>query len=329
MTSASRVLITGISGQDGSYLAESYLEDGWEVHGIVRRSSSMSRARLDEITSKLTAASAKRLHIHYGDVLDFSSLISIIKISRPRHIVNLAAQSHVGISFKLPIDTFNVNAWGALNIFEAARLFCPEARIYQASSSEMYGGLLGRNQLDENDSFFPKSPYAIAKVAAHNYVNVYRDSFNMFLVGGILFNHESPRRGENFVTRKITLTLGKILNNQTNVLKLGNVHAERDWGHARDYIRAVRLMLEQNHAKDYVVSTGVSRSVLQFATDAFSLRGLNVADYLLIDDSQFRPNEVHNLNGNSDKIRRELGWQPLCTYEELVEEMVEWDTRLN
>jgi GDPmannose 4,6-dehydratase len=321
-----RVVITGVSGQDGSYLAELYLQDGWEVHGIVRRASSLNRKRLDQITENLSLADKSRLYIHYGDVLDFSSLIAILRDSKPSHVVNLAAQSHVGISFKLPVETNNVVALGALNVFEATRLTCPSARIYQASSSEMFGGLLGRKSLSESDFFQPKSPYANAKVAAHHYASIYRDAYEQFVVSGILFNHESPRRGENFVTRKITLTLGKILKGETKHLSLGNLTAKRDWGHAKDYVRAIRLMLNQESPQDFVVATGLAKSVYEFATDAFLLRGLDVNDFLVTDPNQFRPNEVADLVGDSSAIRLKLQWIPEYNYHDLVREMVDHDT---
>lgn len=320
-----KVLITGITGQDGSYLAENYLADGWEVHGLVRRTSTLARPRIDHLFSTDARQSLQKIKLHYGDLSDCSALIRVIDEIEPLHVVNLGAQSHVGVSFEVPLETGSITGLGAASIFEAVRIVDSNIRIYQASSSEMYGGGEGKSFLTEASPFIPKSPYAAAKMYAHNMAHIYRDSYGLHISCGILFNHESPRRGENFVTRKITKAAARISKQKQSKLFLGNLEATRDWGHARDYMSAVRLMLDSKDPDDYVVATGVSHSVQEFADMAFSSLGLNSRDFIQVDEKLLRPNEVHDLLGDPTKIKNKLGWSPQTSFEELVSEMVTSD----
>ena len=319
-----KVIISGITGQDGSYLAENYLADGWEVHGLVRRTSSLNRPRIDHIEHEDVGISS-RLKLHYSDLHDFSSLLRIIDQVEPSHFVNLAAQSHVGVSFELPLETAEVTGVGAANIFEAIRIVNPKIRVYQASTSEMFGGGEGQKSLNEESPFLPRSPYAAAKLYAHNMAIIYRESYGMHISNGILFNHESPRRGENFVSRKITKAVARIQQGKQTRLYLGNVDATRDWGHARDYMEAIRLMLESDIPDDYVVATGQSYSVLDFVKESFGYLDLEYDRYLSIDPKLFRPNEVHDLLGDPSKIKNKLGWTTQTSFEDLVKEMIESD----
>ncbi len=323
-----KVLITGITGQDGSYLAEEYLSAGWEVHGVVRRSSTIARPRIDHLFSENIGSTQQKVQLHYGDLSDFSAMVRTIDKVQPTHIVNLGAQSHVAISFEVPIETSLVTGIGAGALFEAVRIVNKDIRIYQASSSEMFGGGTGRIELDEKSPFDPKSPYAIAKLYAFYMAKTYRESYGMHISNGILFNHESPRRGENFVSRKISKGVANIKCGKQEKLFLGNLEATRDWGHARDYMRAVRMMLEANEPDDYVVATGKSNSVREFADAAFNLVGLNYQDYIEIDPKLFRPNEVQDLLGNPRKIQHKLGWVPSVSFENLVKEMVDVDLQI-
>lgn len=316
------VLITGITGQDGSYLAEQYLNDGWNVHGMVRRSSTLSRPRIDHLFSPDLDNKDQKIKLHYGDLSDVSALIRIIQEVEPVQFINLGAQSHVAVSFEVPIETASITGLGAAAVFEAVRIVNPSIRIYQASSSEMYGGGHGSTLLDENSTFDPKSPYAAAKLYAFNMAKIYRDSYGMHISNGILFNHESPRRGENFVSRKITKAVAAIRLGHQQKLHLGNISATRDWGHARDYMVAVRDMLEAESADDFVVATGTSHSVLEFAELAFKTVNLDASNFIEVDPKFFRPNEVQDLRGNASKIHSKLGWQPQTTFENLVKEMV-------
>ena len=320
-----KVLISGITGQDGSYLAESYLEDGWQVHGIVRRSSTISRPRIDHLFDLDKLSQKQKIILHYGDLNDQSNLMRVISEVEPEQVVNLAAQSHVGVSFSVPIETGIVTGLGATSFLEAIRSVDPTIRFYQAGSSEMFGGVLGRNILDEDSKFQPKSPYAAAKVYAHHMTTCYRESYGMHASNGILFNHESPRRGENFVSRKITLAAARISLGLQSKLYLGNLEARRDWGHAKEYVRAIRLMLDSDNPSDYVVATGRSYSVLDFAKLAFSRLNLNYEEFVYVDESLKRPNEVEDLVGNPSKIKRNLGWEHEISLEMLVNEMVESD----
>lgn len=319
------VLITGVTGQDGSYLAEAYLEDGWDVHGVVRRSSVISRPRIDHLFHPNRMASEQKLKLHYGDIQDLAALIRIIDLVNPQVVINLAAQSHVAVSFDVPIETSGITGLGALQIFEAVRLVNKDIRIYQAGSSEMFGGMLGREILDEDSFFYPKSPYAAAKVFAHNSAVLYRESYGMHISNGILFNHESPRRGENFVSRKISLAVARIVLGKQKYLSLGNIHSKRDWGHAREYARAIKMIVESRVADDYVVATGESYSVLDFAQIAFKYANIDLDSHLRIDPKLFRPNEVEDLLGSPRKISSSLGWSHNISLSELVTEMVDAD----
>ncbi len=302
-----KVIISGVTGQDGSYLVENYLSDGWEVHGLVRRSSSLMRPRIDHLEHD-EPEKKTNLKLHYSDLHDFASLIRIIDLVEPDHFVNLAAQSHVGISFELPLETAEATGVGAANIFEAVRLVNPQIRVYQASTSEMFGGEKGSGALNEESPFLPRSPYAAAKLYAHNMAIIYRESYGMHISNGILFNHESPRRGENFVSRKITKAVARIHQGKQSQLFLGNLEATRDWGHARDYMEAIRMILKDDTPDDYVVATGEAYSVLDFVKKSFEYLNLDYEKYLFVDPKLFRPNEVHDLLGDPTKITKKLGW---------------------
>ena len=320
------VLITGITGQDGSYLAESYLAKGWNVHGMVRRTSNLSRPRIDHLFIDGIREEGQQLRLHYGELQDISSMVRVLDQVQPTHVVNLAAQSHVGISFEIPIETGFTTGIGAASILEACRIVDSNIRIYQASSSEMFGGDAGeRVFLSENSKFEPKSPYAAAKVYAFQMAKIYRESYGMHVSNGILFNHESPRRGENFVSRKITLAVANILKSNQDKLLLGNLNAYRDWGHARDYMRAVHLMLDADYPDDYVVATGEAYNVADFAEYAFQEVELDWKKYVEVDERLFRPNEVKYLLGDPSKIRNQLGWKPEISLRNLIKEMVESD----
>jgi GDPmannose 4,6-dehydratase len=317
-----RVLIVGITGQDGSYLAESYLSSGWEVHGLLRRTSTLRRERIDHL-SKPYDNDSTSLHLHYSNLLDPTSFQYNLERIDPCLVINLGAQSHVGISFENPTETFLTNSQSVLNQLEAIRHFNPEIVFYQAGTSEMFGGLLGRAVLDEKSTFNPKSPYGVSKVAAHFFSTLYRETYNLCTHNGILFNHESPRRGENFVSRKISLAVARIYLGQQKTLQLGNISASRDWGHARDYAHAIRLISESElPGDDWVVATGERRTVEEFASCAFNVLGLDYRKYLQTNDDLIRPNEVQDLVGDSSKIRQKLGWSPTVNFEELVREMV-------
>lgn len=322
-----RVLILGITGQDGSYLAESYLAAGWEVHGLLRRASTLRRERIDHLTQPYDDYSSK-LNLHYSNLLDPTSFQHNLEKINPRIVINLGAQSHVGISFENPTETFLTNSQSVLNQLEAIRHFNPEIVFYQAGTSEMFGGLLGRKILNEESTFNPKSPYGVSKVSAHFFSALYRETYNLKTHNGILFNHESPRRGENFVSRKISLAVARIYLGQQNKLYLGNISASRDWGHARDYVEAIRLISEsQLPGQDWVVATGENRTVEEFASCAFGVLGLDYKKYVEVKNDLFRPNEVQDLIGDSTKIREKLGWAPSVTFEELVHEMVTSDLK--
>lgn len=323
-------LITGITGQDGSYLAESLLEKGYEVHGIVRRSSSINTDRIDHIYP--------RIKLHYGDLTDSSSLIRLIQEIKPTEIYNLAAQSHVKVSFEIPEYTGQVDAIGTLRILEAVRLLGMEkdVRIYQASTSELYG-LVQQVPQSETTPFYPRSPYGVAKLYGFWIVKNYREAYGMHASSGILFNHESPRRGETFVTRKIVRGLSRISMGYQKVLELGNLNAKRDWGHAKDFVEAMWLMLQEPEPDDYVIATGEQYSVKQFVEAAapyFGMRinwegeGLNEVGIdqtgevrIRVNERYFRPAEVETLLGDPTKAKKKLGWRPQFTFEKLVEDM--------
>jgi GDPmannose 4,6-dehydratase len=311
-------LITGITGQDGSYLAELLLSKGYTVHGIIRRSSTFTTSRIDHEFA--------RLHLHYGDVCDGNAMSRIVRDTRPDEVYNLAAQSHVRVSFDQPVYTADAAGLGALRVLEAVRDHAPQARLYQASSSEQYGNE-GAPQ-SERTQFRPRSPYACAKVFAHHAVVNYRESYGLHASCGILFNHESPRRGETFVTRKVTRAVGRIAHRLQERLHLGNLDARRDWGFAGDYVVAMWLMLQQEQPDDYVIATGRSCTVRQFCERAFARVGRDYRDHVEIDPRYFRPAEVDLLLGDASKAERCLGWKPRVGFNELVDRMVDADMEL-
>jgi GDPmannose 4,6-dehydratase len=320
-------LITGVTGQDGSYLAELLLGKGYEVHGVVRRSSSMNRGRIDHLQHSNPAhPEGSRFVLHYGDMTDSGGLNRLVKTVRPDEIYNLAAQSHVGISFDQPEYTGDTDGLGTTRLLEAIRTTGLPARFYQASTSEMFGS--APPPQSETTPFHPRSPYAVAKVYAHWMTVNYREAHRLFACSGILFNHESPRRGENFVTRKITRGIGQILAGKTDKLRLGNLDSKRDWGHARDYVEAMWLMLQQDEPDDYVIATGVMRSVREFAESAFAMAGLDWDKYVVVDEAYMRPAEVNELRGDASRAARKLGWKPRTPFDDLVREMLENDMRI-
>ncbi|MGC8787278.1 MAG: GDP-mannose 4,6-dehydratase [Anaerolineae bacterium] len=314
-----RALITGVTGQDGSYLAEFLLEQGYEVIGMVRRTSTVNFQRIEHIQDKLILAQ--------GDLLDQSSLVDIIREYRPQEVYNLAAQSFVPISWKQPVLTGEFTALGVTRVLEAIRMVDPTIRFYQASSSEIFGKVREVPQ-NEKTPFYPRSPYGVAKVYGHWITVNYRESYDMFACSGILFNHESPRRGLEFVTRKVTYHAAKIKLGLANELRLGNLDARRDWGFAGDYVRAMWLMLQQDKPDDYVVATGKTHSVRELCELAFSYVGLNWEDHVVVDPELIRPADVDLLVGDASKARRVLGWQPTVSFEELIQMMVDADLAL-
>ena len=334
--------ITGITGQDGSYLAELLMEKGYEVHGLIRRSSSFNTGRIDHLFQD---PHNENLHLilHYSDLTDSANLTNLIHEIQPTEVYNLGAQSHVKISFEIPSYTANVDANGTLNLLEAVRLsgLGDKIRFYQASTSEMYG-LVQEVPQTEKTPFYPRSPYGVAKLYSYWIVKNYRESYGIFACNGILFNHESERRGHNFVTRKITLGLDKIINNQEDCLVMGNIDSLRDWGHAKDYIEGMWLMLQSDIPDDFVLSTGEMHSVREFIELAFEKRGFDIEwkgtgihecgvdkktgkILIRIDEKYFRPAEVDQLLGDSTKARNVLGWSPKINFNKLVELMVESD----
>lgn len=321
-----KALITGITGQDGSYLAEFLLGKGYEVHGIVRRASTFNRNRLDDIWSD-PQLSDTRLLLHYGDLTDSGSIIRLLIQTRPDEIYNLGAQSHVRVSFDNPEYTMDANATGTIRLLEAIRATGLSPRFYQASSSEMYGQVLEIPQT-EKTPFYPRSPYAVSKVAGFWVTVNYRESFGLHASNGILFNHESPRRGEAFVTRKITRAIAHILAGLQHKLYLGNLDAKRDWGYAKEYVEAMWLMLQQEAPDDYVIATGETHSVREFLTEAFTFAGLDWEQYVVHDPRYLRPAEVDLLVGDAAKAKRQLGWQPRTTFKDLVKLMVTADIEL-
>lgn len=306
-------LIIGITGQDGSYLAELLLKKGYEVHGLVRRSSVGNLQRLVGILDRLT--------LHFGDLADSSSLFDVLGHAAPQEIYNLGAMSDVKISYQSPIYSAEVTGVGALRVLEAVRQLRLPARIYQASSSEMFGS--SPPPQSETTPFHPRSPYGCAKVFAYNAIVNYREAYGLHVSNGILFNHESPRRGENFVTRKIAKAVGRIVRGEQKDLYLGNLEARRDWGFAGDYVAAMWLMLQQDRPDDFVVATGEAHSVREFAAAAFGAAGLNWEEFVKTDSSLFRPAEVEHLRGDARKAREQLGWQPAVSFSGLVKMMVE------
>jgi GDPmannose 4,6-dehydratase len=312
-------LITGINGQDGSYLAEFLLEKGYEVHGTLKRNSVAENqtARLDNIFEKI--------NLHYADLTDLSSLISVIQKTQPDEIYNLAAQSHVRISFDQPIYTAQVTGVGTLNMLEAVRLIKPDAKIYQASSSEMFGNSIDSDGFQrETTPMNPVSPYGCAKVYSYNICKNYRNSYDMFISNGILFNHESPRRGTNFVTNKVVKEAVKIKLGLSNKLALGNLDATRDWGHAKDYVEAMWMILQLETPNDYVCSTGVSHTVKELCEYVFRKLDLSYQDYIVLDEKFLRPEELNDLKGDNSKLKKHTGWEPTYTFESMLDEMIDY-----
>jgi GDPmannose 4,6-dehydratase len=324
-------LITGITGQDGSYLAELLLEKGYEVHGVVRRSSLINTHRIDHLY--------QNIKLHYGDLTDATNIVRVIQKVQPDEIYNLGAQSHVKVSFEMPEYTADVDAMGTLRVLEAVRLLGMEkrVRIYQASTSELYG-LVQETPQTETTPFYPRSPYGCAKIYGYWITKNYREAYGMYACTGILFNHESPRRGETFVTRKIVRALSQITNGNQDVLELGNLNAKRDWGHAKDFVEAMWLMLQQDQPDDYVIATGKQYSVRQFVEEAAPYFGMNIVwrgsglneigidklsgkTIIKVNPKYFRPAEVETLLGDASKAKEKLGWSPRTSFKKLVEDM--------
>lgn len=320
-----KAFITGISGQDGSYLAELLLDKGYEVHGMIRRSSSFNRERIDPIFA--SHPNKKNLTLHYGDLADGSSLNRLLRTLKPEEIYHLGAQSHVRVSFDIPEYTGDITGLGTIRILDAILETGINTRFYQASSSEMYGKVLEVPQ-KETTPFYPRSPYGAAKVYGFWVTVNYREAYGMHASNGILFNHESPRRGESFVTRKITRTLARIMAGKTNELSMGNIDAKRDWGYAKDYVEAMWMMLQAPEGDDYVVATNETHSVREFLDIAFGLVGRDWNDYLKMDPKYLRPTEVDLLIGDSSKAQKKLGWKPKTSFKELVTLMVREDLKL-
>jgi GDPmannose 4,6-dehydratase len=316
-----RALITGINGQDGSYLAEFLLEKGYEVYGTVKRNSVAENqtARLDSIYDRIGK------NLIYADLTDLSSLLNALRISNPDEVYNLAAQSHVRISFDQPVYTANATGVGTLNLLEAVRSFNPEIKIYQASSSEMFGNSIDPDGYQrETTPMNPVSPYGCAKVFSYNICRNYRNSYNMFISNGILFNHESPRRGTNFVTNKVCKEAVKIKLGLSDKLVLGNLDATRDWGHAKDYVEAMWLILQQENPGDFVCSTGVSHSVKDLVKYVFGKLDLDWGEYVMTDSKYMRPEELDDLKGDSTLLRELTGWSPSYTFETMLDEMIQY-----
>lgn len=337
-----KAIITGITGQDGSYLAELLLNKGYEVHGIVRRNSSMNTERIDHILQK-QSDEQQRLFLHYGDLSDSSSLSKLLYTIQPSEFYNLGAQSHVGVSFDIPEFTSDVNGLGTLRILECIKQVNPNIRFYQASSSELYG-LVRETPQSETTAFYPRSPYAVAKLYAYWITVNYREAYGLFACNGILFNHESPRRGKTFVTRKITTGIANILAGKQKNLVLGNLNAKRDWGFAGDYVEAMWLMLQQDKPDDYVIATGETHSVREFCEHAFKYAGINLIwtgtgldergidadtgkELISVSSKYFRPSEVDLLLGDPSKAKNKLGWKQKVSFEQLVEMMVDSDKK--
>ncbi len=314
-----KALITGINGQDGSYLAEFLLDKGYEVFGTLKRNSVAENqtARLDKVYD--------RIKLFYADLTDLSSLISVIQKTQPNEIYNLAAQSHVRISFDQPIYTAQVTGVGTLNMLEAVRLIKPDAKVYQASSSEMFGNSIDFDGFQrETTAMYPVSPYGCAKVYSYNICRNYRNSYNMFISNGILFNHESPRRGTNFVTNKVVKEAVKIKLGLSNKLTLGNLDATRDWGHAKDYVEAMWMILQLENPDDYVCATGISHSVKELCEYVFGKLELDYQDYVVMDKKFLRPEELNDLKGDPTKLKKHTEWKPTYTFETMLDEMIEY-----
>ncbi|KAF7988461.1 hypothetical protein HCN44_001034 [Aphidius gifuensis] len=349
MTSKERkvALITGITGQDGSYLAEFLLEKDYEVHGIIRRASSFNTGRIQHLYADPKSHRQEKMKLHWGDMTDSSSLVKVISTVQPTEIYNLAAQSHVKVSFDLSEYTGEVDGIGTVRLLDAIRTCGLEkiVKFYQASTSELFGGKDSSIPQNENTPFYPRSPYACAKIYSYWIVVNYREAYGLYACNGILFNHESPRRGENFVTRKITRSIAKIHLGAQDVLELGNLNALRDWGHAKDYVKAMWMMLQQEVAEDYVIATGESHSVREFVETAFNHVGTTIVwegeginetgknketgEILVrVNPKYFRPTEVYTLLGDATKAKKKFGWEPSVSFEELVKDMMESDLAL-
>ena len=314
-----RALITGINGQDGSYLAEFLLDKGYQVFGTLKRNSVAENqtARLYKVYDKIK--------LFYADLTDLASLISVIQKTQPDEIYNLAAQSHVRISFDQPVYTAQVTGVGTLNMLEAVRLIKPDAKVYQASSSEMFGNSIDSDSFQrETTAMYPVSPYGCAKVYSYNICRNYRNSYNMFISNGILFNHESPRRGTNFVTNKVVKEAVKIKLGLSNKLALGNLDATRDWGHAKDYVEAMWMILQLENPDDYVCATGISHSVKELCEYVFGKLELPYQDYVVMDEKFLRPEELNDLKGDPTKLKKHTGWEPTYTFETMLDEMIEY-----
>lgn len=320
-----KAFITGITGQDGYYLAKLLIDKGYEVHGTIRRSSTFNTSRIDDLISKYKDKGI--LNLYYSDLLDSSSLNTLIEKILPDEIYNLAAQSHVSVSFKNPQYSTQTSTIGPTTLLEAVKNSSKDIKFYQASSSEMFGGI-NEESLNENSLLIPKSPYAAGKVFAHNMTRIYRESYELFCVNGILFNHESPLRGETFVTRKITRAVGRIYHGIQDKLTLGNLDAYRDWGFAGDYVEGMWMMMQHSIPDDWVLATGETHTVSEFLDIAFSEIGFNPKEYIETDSKYLRPNEVNHLLGDPSKAKKELGWNPKTSFNELVKMMVEEDIKL-
>jgi|TARA_Y100000389_G_scaffold93306_1_gene89999 GDPmannose 4,6-dehydratase len=320
-----KAFITGITGQDGYYLSKLLLDNNYEVHGTIRRSSSINTSRIDPLISEYS--DTKQFNLHYSDLLDSASLSLLLNEIQPDEVYNLAAQSHVAVSFKNPVISTQTSTLGVLSLLEPLRTFNKEVKFYQASSSEMYGGSEDKI-LNEDSLFDPKSPYAAGKVFSHNLNKIYRESYDMFCVNGILFNHESPHRGETFVTRKISRAVGRIKLGLQSKLTLGNLEAVRDWGYAGDYVEGMWKMMQYDKPDDWVLATGKAYKVSDFAKSAFDSVNLNWEDFVVSSKRYERPNEVHYLLGDSSKAKNLLNWKPKVNFDGLVKLMVEEDIEL-
>ena len=320
-----KAFITGVTGQDGYYLSKLLLQKGYEVHGTVRRNSSINTSRIDPLISEYSEE--KKFNLHYSDLTDSTSLTSLINKIEPQEIYNLAAQSHVSVSFKNPLYSSITGANGTISILESVKNLNKDIKFYQASSSEMYGGV-GKQKLDENSEFNPKSPYAASKLFSHNLTEIYRDSYDLFCVSGILFNHESPLRGETFVTRKITRAIGRIFHGIQSKLTLGNLDASRDWGYAGDFVEGMYMMMQHDKSENWVLATGESHTVKEFVQKAFKILDLDWEQYVETSERYFRPNEVDFLLGDYSKAQKMLGWNPSTSFDDLVQMMVESDLLL-
>ena len=319
-----RALITGIAGMDGSHLTDLLLEKDYTIYGVIRRHSNYS----SEVGNVQHLIGNPNVILEYGDVTDASSIEAAVMRSQPHEVYHLAAQSHVRISFEVPQSTLQINAMGTLNLLEALRRHTPYARMYNAATSEMFGNSLDPNApqisvLDEKSPMSPVSPYGTSKLAAYNFCRNYRESYEMFVASGILFNHESPRRGENFVTAKIVKGACDIKHGVKDKLELGNLYAKRDWGHAKDYVRGMWMMLQHSQPDDFILATGRAHTIQEFLHITFQKLGLDESKYVTTNDAFKRPNELHTLVGNSAKARDLLGWQPSFTFEELIDDMIE------